>query len=67
MNTRGHYEGQSIRLAESLDLPRGQEVVVRIQPVPKTDLKPREPGLFKGKVHMASDFDTPLNDFKDYM
>ena len=26
-----------------------------------------EYGLFKGKIHMTSDFDEPLEDFKEYM
>lgn len=27
----------------------------------------RKPGSAKGKIHMAPDFDAPLEDFKDYM
>ncbi len=29
--------------------------------------KLRPHGLEKGKIHMAADFDEPLEDFKDYM
>ncbi|MES2702703.1 MAG: DUF2281 domain-containing protein [Bacteroidota bacterium] len=29
--------------------------------------KERAHGFFKGMIHMASDFDGPLEDFKDYM
>lgn len=25
------------------------------------------PGLAKGRIHIADDFDAPLDDFKDYM
>ena len=29
--------------------------------------KPRTFGSLKGKIQMSEDFDTPLEDFKDYM
>jgi hypothetical protein len=29
--------------------------------------KERQFGVFKGKIKMASDFDEPLDDFKEYM
>lgn len=29
--------------------------------------KKRVLGLLKGKLHMSSDFDAPLDEFKDYM
>lgn len=55
----------------------GEEIVIteNCQPVARivlTDavpqLKPRRPGTLRGTVlHMASDFDAPLDDFKDYM
>ena len=30
-------------------------------------MKQRPIGKFKGMIHMADDFDAPLDDFKDYM
>ena len=33
----------------------------------RTLLKKRSFGSLKGKIHLADDFDAPLNDFKDYM
>ena len=27
----------------------------------------RKPGLYEGKIKMSSDFDAPLDDFKEYM
>jgi hypothetical protein len=29
--------------------------------------KRRTAGLMKGQIHIAEDFDTPLDDFKEYM
>jgi hypothetical protein len=33
----------------------------------KSDIKARECGFAKGKIKLSSDFDEPLNDFKNYM
>lgn len=32
-----------------------------------TELKEREFGYAKGKVHLSDDFDEPLDEFKEYM
>jgi Protein of unknown function (DUF2281) len=29
--------------------------------------EPRRPGSAKGMIHMADDFDAPLEDFQEYM
>lgn len=43
-----------------------EALMKRVKPeVPKE--KPIPFGKFKGKIHMADDFDAPLEDFKDYM
>jgi hypothetical protein len=34
---------------------------------PKTKLKAREYGFAKGKIRLSSDFDEPLEEFKNYM
>jgi antitoxin (DNA-binding transcriptional repressor) of toxin-antitoxin stability system len=47
-------------IIEQNDLP-----VARISPVP-TAKKPRQSGSAKGLIHMADDFDEPLQDFADY-
>lgn len=39
---------------------------VRLMPV-KQAKQPRRPGSAKGIIHMADDFDAPLEDFQDYM
>jgi hypothetical protein len=33
----------------------------------ETQKKERQPGVLKGEVWMAEDFNKPLDDFKDYM
>jgi hypothetical protein len=33
----------------------------------KKNLKERKPGIAKGLIKIAPDFDEPLEDFKDYM
>jgi prevent-host-death family protein len=50
---------------------RGEEVVIakagkpvaRLSPFTPTDAAPRTPGLDKGKVTIAADFDAPLPEF----
>ena len=59
------------------DLHAGEEVVIteNNQPVARLlaatsapERKPRQPGTLRGTVlHMAPDFDAPLDDFKKYM
>jgi antitoxin (DNA-binding transcriptional repressor) of toxin-antitoxin stability system len=39
---------------------------VRLVPV-KQPKQPRRPGSAKGMIHMADDFDAPLDDFREYM
>lgn len=39
---------------------------VRLVPV-KHAKQPRRPGRAKGIIHMANDFDAPLEDFQEYM
>ena len=48
-------------------LTRGGEPVVRLVPVPPDGATQAIVGSAKGIVlHMADDFDAPLDDFKDY-
>jgi prevent-host-death family protein len=66
------------RLSELVhQLAPGEEVVItendqpvaRIVPAAEAPpRKPRKPGTLRGTVlYMAPDFDTPLDDFKEYM
>ena len=58
----------SLSPGEELVIMRDQQPVARLvgEPVPKR--RPRRPGSAKGKIlHMADDFDAPLEDFKEYM
>ena len=58
------------------DLTPGDEVVItennqpvaRLVPTAAPGYKPRRPGTLRGTVvHMAPDFDAPLEDFQEYM
>ena len=76
MNTIPLEEAQA-KLSELIDgLRPGEEVVIvrGEKPVAKlvgeipSESKPREPGKGKGHIlFMAEDFDSPLEDFKEYM
>jgi hypothetical protein len=33
----------------------------------KSSIKKRAFGSLKGKIHLAEDFDSPMDDFKEYM
>jgi len=65
------------RLRELIEnLAPGEEVLITLnqQPVAKLVLatqprgKPRQPGTLRGTVlHMAADFDAPLEDFREYL
>ena len=43
----------------------GCEYELTLKPLPAN--KPRKPGLFKGQIKIADDFDEPLPEFKPYM
>ncbi len=42
---------------------REYELILKRMPVNK----PRKPGMFKGKIKIAEDFDDPLPEFEPYM
>jgi antitoxin (DNA-binding transcriptional repressor) of toxin-antitoxin stability system len=76
MNTIPLEEAQA-NLPELIDhLKPGEEVMIVLGETPVAKLvgeisiehKPREPGKGKGQIlYMAEDFDSPLEDFKEYM
>lgn len=47
-------------------LTEGGEPVARIIPITRAQ-GPREFGSARGLIHMAEDFDAPLQDFREYM
>ena len=51
---------------EEVILTEGGEPVARIIPIAPAR-EPRQFGSARGMIHMADDFDAPLEDFKDYM
>ena len=52
---------------------RGEDVVIvkdertMVKLVPMTPKPRRQAGSAKGMIHMADDFDAPLEDFEEYM
>ena len=70
-------EDVQARLQELIHrLTHGEEIVITEQDQPVARLvdassaprKPRPPGTLRGSVlHMAEDFDAPLDEFKEYM
>ncbi len=62
------------KLSELVDaVGRGEEIVITKNGKPVARLGPaidgeqRVAGRSRGKVHMADDFDAPLDDFAEYM
>jgi prevent-host-death family protein len=51
---------------EEIIIAKGNTPVVKLVQV-KTLKEKRKLGSAKGKIHIAADFDTPLDDLKDYM
>lgn len=58
----------SLSPGEELVILRNQQPVARLVGEPVPARRPRRPGSAKDKIlHMADDFDAPLEDFKEYM
>ena len=76
MNTISVQEAQG-KLSELIHrLTPGEEVILtendrpvaRLTSAASPERKPRRPGTLRGTVlHMAPDFDAPLEDFKEYL
>jgi prevent-host-death family protein len=53
---------------EEVIITRNAQPVARLVPAAAPARPPRQPGLLKDKIlHMADDFDAPLEDFQEYM
>jgi prevent-host-death family protein len=53
---------------EELIITENNHPVARLLATPTPKRQPRRPGTLRGTVlYMASDFDAPLDDFKEYM
>jgi len=57
---------EAVRGGEEIVITRDKEPVARLVAV-RPEKPRRKPGSAKGLIHMAEDFDAPLDDFKDYM
>ena len=51
---------------EEIIIAKGNKPVVKLVQF-TTSIQKRKVGSAKGKIHIASDFNSPLNDFEDYM
>jgi antitoxin (DNA-binding transcriptional repressor) of toxin-antitoxin stability system len=53
---------------EELVIVRNQQPVAKLVGEPAVKRRPRQPGSARQSIlHMAGDFDAPLEDFKEYM
>jgi len=53
---------------EEVVITEGDRPVARLIPTPPPERKPRRLGTLRGMVlHVAPDFDEPLDDFREYM
>jgi prevent-host-death family protein len=57
---------QEAARGEEVILTEGGEPVAKIIPIARAQ-GPREFGSARGLIHMAEDFDAPLEDFREYM
>ena len=67
---RGTYENGQVILNETPKTDHKVNVIVTFleeETFENTSMERRVPGSLKGKIHMADDFNEPLDDLKDYM
>ncbi len=69
-----HAQSQLVQLIDEatagaeIVITRNQTPVAKLRVYPILHQKPRQPGTLKGTVlYMAPDFNTPLEEFKEYM
>jgi antitoxin (DNA-binding transcriptional repressor) of toxin-antitoxin stability system len=59
---------EGLRPGEVLTITRNQRPIAQLSGVAAPERAPRKLGTLKGTVlHMAPDFDAPLDDFREYM
>lgn len=54
-------EGQEVEITDN------GRTVAKLIGAPRQILQPRVPGLDKGRIQIADDFDAPLEDFEEYI
>ena len=58
----------SLHFGEEVLIIENDQPIARILAAPPHPCQPRRPGSLRGTVlHMADDFNAPLDDFKEYM
>lgn len=54
-----------VERGEEIVIRRGRTPVARLVPERRQTIAP--PGAMRGRIHMADDFDAPLDDFAGYL
>jgi len=62
----GHFDGKVIVPDEPVDLPRGQRLLLHIEPEQASPVQVIRPGSAKGQIEISQDFDAPLDDMNHY-
>ena len=62
----GHFDGKVIVPDGPIDLPRGQRLLVHIEPAPKAQSQTIQSGSAKGEIEISEDFEAPLDDMNEY-
>jgi len=57
---------QKALLGEEVIIARDNKPMVRLVPMIEHEKRQRQTGLARGLMTMATDFDEPLDDFRDY-
>ena len=58
----GHFDGKVIVPDEPVNLPRGQRLLVHIEPQQNAPTRVIRPGSAAGQIEISEDFDAPLDD-----
>lgn len=64
--TRGHLTSSNTIILDEQISKELYDVEVIIKPIMQTKTK-RKAGTLQGLIHISNDFDSPLEDFKEYM
>jgi hypothetical protein len=62
----GHFDGKVIVPDGPIDLPRGQRLLVHIEPAPNAQPQTIKAGSAKGQIEISEDFEAPLDDMNEY-
>ena len=66
LTSRGRESVAFALEGETVSIAKDEQHAVQLVPLSGRPFR-RQPGRFKGQIHMSEDFDAPLEDFKEYM